>query len=235
MYYSFARESMLLDILRDGLEEDELTTDDIARRELALDKELIQLIQNACKNDRLARALDLTKLLHHTASFDMAIKVAGFYHLIGLQEKMEALKEDREDNDRLVSARDKRRERAMNFTAVPAPRMPAPEPSRPKPFQDFRPPPTIHRPGLERATPASDPSRTTGPSRLRANNAARAEINDFQSTAADFGGDYSYEPSPDGKRKRSEEPIPSLDVGSKKRAMESASTAQPRAYRVLVD
>ncbi|KAI0695530.1 WD40-repeat-containing domain protein, partial [Cytidiella melzeri] len=105
-----ARESMLLDILRDGLPDDELTTDDIARRELALDKEIIQLIQVACKNDKPGRAIDLTKLLHHNASFGVALKVAGFYHLIGLQEKMEMLKEDREDTDRLVVARDRRRE-----------------------------------------------------------------------------------------------------------------------------
>jgi len=149
----------LLDILRDGLG-DELTTDEISRRELALDKELIQLIQNACKNDRLARALDLTKLLHHTASFDMAIKVAGFYHLIGLQEKMEALKDDREESDRLSDAREKRKQRARDTAPVPAVRAVFAEPSRPKAFQDFRPPPVKHRPGLERATPVVESTRS---------------------------------------------------------------------------
>ncbi|TFK53583.1 WD40 repeat-like protein, partial [Heliocybe sulcata] len=103
-----ARESMLLNIKRDALGDD-LTSDEISRRELALDKELIQLIQHACKNDKLPRALELTGMLHHIPSFDMAIKVAGFYHLVGLREKMEALKEDRMSDDRLEGAREKRK------------------------------------------------------------------------------------------------------------------------------
>ena len=69
-----------------------MTSDEIATKELELDKVIIQLIQNAYKNDKFPRALDLVKMLHHTASYDMAAKVAGFYHLIGLQEKIETLK-----------------------------------------------------------------------------------------------------------------------------------------------
>ncbi|KAK7692601.1 hypothetical protein QCA50_004233 [Cerrena zonata] len=215
----FAREIMLLDILRDGLDEDDLTNTDISRRELALDKVLIQLIQSACKNERYTRALDLAKMLHHTASFDMAIKV--------LQEKMEALKDDREDGpDRLVEERQKRRERKGLFAPVPdsKPYSAFAESSKPKAFQDFRPPPAIPRPGLERASGTSsklassqitrdsqmddEPSYDFGP--------PEAEIDDFsQETVA----------SPDGKRKRAEEDVEN-DV--KRRAVgESISDLRP--------
>ena len=209
---------MLLDILRDSLG-DELTTDDISRRELALDKELIQLIQNACKHDRLARALDLAKLLHHTASFDMAAKVAGFYHLIGLQEKLEALKEDRLASDRLADKREQRRRRARDLAVVPAPRVAFAEPPRAKPFQDFRPPPVKHRPGLERATPVVEPSRHAGSSQLTEDSA-------FGSSFDQSVDDYSFA-SPEGKRKRQEDVQPAreyhspgVDNASKRRAYE---------------
>ena len=217
---------MLLDILRDGLTDDELTTNNISRRELALDKEIIQLIQLACKNERTARAIDLTKLLHHTTSFDMAIKVASFYHQIGLQEKMEMLKQDREDGDRLVDARDKRRERASDFAPVPALRTAAFEPPKPKAFQDFRPPPTIRRPGLERAP--GDNSRAAGPSRPSTFEVTKHERSEFQSSAADFEDDYSLEPSLDGKRKRSEEPPHTHTNNGKRRATEF--NAQPSMW-----
>ena len=105
-----ARETILLDHLRDALEDDVLTDDDISRTELDLDKELIQLIQLACKHDRLQRALDSAKLLHHTASIDMAIKVADFYHLNGLREKFVVLKSIRANMDRLRDERESRRD-----------------------------------------------------------------------------------------------------------------------------
>lgn len=214
---------MFLDILRDGLG-DELTTDDISQREVALDKEIIQLIQSACKSDQLSRAIDLAKLFHHTGSFDMAIKLAGFYHLVGLQEKFEALKDDREDVDRLEVARDKRRELASEFTAVPAPRVPVSEtrPSLPKLFQDFNPPPALPRPGLERATPApvyrppTRPPRGGLPSRV-------AESDDFQSSGAVSDWDIeasSYDTAQDGKRKRSEEPGVDVENSAKRRAFD---------------
>ena len=77
---------MHLQITRDALGDDD-PPDEVLARELALDKELVQLIQTACKNDKLPRALELTRMLHHTSSFDMAAKVAAFYRLVGLQEK----------------------------------------------------------------------------------------------------------------------------------------------------
>jgi chromosome transmission fidelity protein 4 len=162
-----ATETLHLDALRDALGPDDLTSDEIAAKELELDRTLIVLIQNACKNDKLPRALDLVKMLHHTASYDMAAKVAGFYHLVGLQEKIETLKVDREEggdeedeygvDPREVARRKREQWRREGSGAVPPPR-PVGESSRSagyngakKAFQDFGPPPAIHRPGLTRA------------------------------------------------------------------------------------
>ena len=66
----------------------------IKTREVALDKELLQLVQGACKADNLQRALDVTRLMHNPATVDAAAKVAAFYHLPGLQERMQEVKLD---------------------------------------------------------------------------------------------------------------------------------------------
>ncbi|TBU37864.1 hypothetical protein BD309DRAFT_973062 [Dichomitus squalens] len=227
----FARETLLLDILRDSLGDD-LTTPELAVRELALDKALIQLIQHACKTDRLARALDLARLLHLTPSFDAAVKIAGFYHLIGLQEKIEALKEERADADRLEGLRERRRQAQADFAPIPAMRLPAAASdaggSRPKPFQDFRPPPALHRPGLERAAAAS--------SQISDDNT----VLNGSSFADSTQDDYSWQ-SPGGrKRPADDEPVretrsPGADSGAKRRAIGEPASAvrngapQPRS------
>ncbi|KAI9461236.1 hypothetical protein BJY52DRAFT_217010 [Lactarius psammicola] len=149
----FARESMHLQIARDALGDEDLP-DEVLARELALDKELVQLIQTACKNDKLPRALELTRMLHHTSSFDMAAKVAAFYRLVGLQEKMQALKEDR-----VASGRPRPRDWARDYDPVLPPRLPPADVPRSgsRAFQDFGPPTAVHRPGLVRATPSLPP------------------------------------------------------------------------------
>jgi chromosome transmission fidelity protein 4 len=81
---SAIRGSISLSQLRDS-QADEHT---IKQREIFLDKELLQLVQGACKADNLQRALDLTRLMHNPGSVDAAAKIAGFYHLPGLQERM---------------------------------------------------------------------------------------------------------------------------------------------------
>lgn len=151
---------MWLQVKADALG-DELPDDDTHERERTLDKELIQLIQFACKNDKLPRALDLTRLLHFTASFDLAMKVADFYHFRGLREKMQTLKDDREEHDREEGQRDKRRRWADDHAPVPPPRLPPAHNESngraARPFADFGPPPAIYRPGLSRATPSLGP------------------------------------------------------------------------------
>jgi chromosome transmission fidelity protein 4 len=146
------RELLQIQMLMDCLD-DELTTDDIVSREKAMDKEFILLIQVACKSDNIPRAMELTKLLHHSVSFDAAMKIADFYHLIGFKEKVAIIKASREETeDRLILARNKRR---RWLKAEPPLRQLAAATiatSRFDPLGDSRPPPTIERPGMARVT-----------------------------------------------------------------------------------
>ncbi|TFK74051.1 hypothetical protein BDN72DRAFT_122595 [Pluteus cervinus] len=148
------REMLFIQQAMDALDE-ELTTDEIVSRERAMDKEFIQLIQTACKNDNIPRALELTKLLHFLPSFDSAAKIAEFYHLAGLREKVHRLKADREENDdRLVIARNKRRRWLK--PELPPRQLPTmgdyPNSMKVDLLNDTRPPPHIERPGMARVT-----------------------------------------------------------------------------------
>lgn len=157
------RETIYLNISRDALG-DEITNLDIAKRELEQDKKFIKLINAACKDDKAIRAIEFVKELNHIASFDGAIKIAGFYRLVGLKEKIEILKAERERVDRREQARGKRRDWASELEPVPAPSsglnpLSMSEPDRPHLLEDFRPPPAIHRPGLAPAIPVIETSR----------------------------------------------------------------------------
>ncbi|KAJ3038284.1 hypothetical protein HK097_003216 [Rhizophlyctis rosea] len=66
---------------------------EIGRRDLEMDKILVQLILAACKAERVERALDLCRCLQSLKSLDGAIKIAVHHHLPGLAERMSLVKE----------------------------------------------------------------------------------------------------------------------------------------------
>lgn len=155
------------------------------------DKRLITLIQGACKVDATARALSLVNQLHHLASFDTAIKVADFYHLVGLQEKIRSIQSARISQDRLEDARERRREWEEEQATPPRRKHAGSANHR---HHDLlagdAPPVAMHRPGLALANPVIETSRfsqNTAPTRT-------SQLSTFT--------DLNKLPSPEKQRKR---------------------------------
>jgi chromosome transmission fidelity protein 4 len=138
--------------------------------------------------------------------------MADFYHLVGLKEKLQILKQDREEDEeeRLIAARDKRV--SWSRTDKPLRQIQSQSNGAPtiaKPFQNFGPPPPVYRPGLAPATPLTQPSRLSsaapGPSSL----------------ARSVSPDPILAPStPEGKRKRVDESQDSISTHYKRVALE---------------
>ncbi|KTW28096.1 hypothetical protein T552_01957 [Pneumocystis carinii B80] len=90
------RESILLSLLEDNTE---LSTDnesnklEISKKEISIDKILLQLLQIACKEDHQAKALEFATLLRRSASLDAARKIAAHYMKTNLIERITALTE----------------------------------------------------------------------------------------------------------------------------------------------
>jgi chromosome transmission fidelity protein 4 len=160
---------------RDALPPSVTTSGEIHRQELERDKVLISLIQTACKADKLERALDYTSMLHHLASFDLAQKVADFYHLPGLKEKMAALRDVREDVDG-VNGEERDVRRGWGRISEPVPRVGVANldhsnginyrnghDRNKREFEDFRPPPVVPRRSLAAAPPFPPSARSELP------------------------------------------------------------------------
>jgi chromosome transmission fidelity protein 4 len=193
---------MFLDIARDALG-DELTTEDISKQETALDMELIKLLGKACSSNldrptRQARALDIARLIHNPGIFESAIKVAQFYKLRGLEDRIGRVKAMREDEDRLRTARDRRRDWAGDVAPVAAPVRPAhgTAASSVRAFDDFDPPAAVARPGLARVKVAG-PAASSSPWASSSEDALGAEL----------------APDGEGKRKRTpDDDPPAVDL-----------------------
>ncbi|GAA5924389.1 chromatin-binding protein CTF4 [Sporobolomyces koalae] len=97
------RESVFTSHRRDGAPPDDYTLkSSLAREELSIDKHLLQLIQTYCKAERLEAALDAVLLLSQPASLNAAMKVADFFNLPALSERIDIVRavksgEDPED------------------------------------------------------------------------------------------------------------------------------------------
>lgn len=68
------------------------------------DKAVLQIIQQACKNDKHQQVLDASRELHSGRTLDAAMQIGAFFHLSSLVDRMSALKEhvasrrDRDEN-----------------------------------------------------------------------------------------------------------------------------------------
>ncbi|KAK4685805.1 chromosome transmission fidelity protein 4, partial [Tremellales sp. Uapishka_1] len=105
---SLVRGEIHLSTLRESLDPEAEYT--IKEREVALDKEMLQLVQGACKADNLHRALDITRLMHNAGTLEAASKVAAFYHLPGLQERIQGVQQENEGKRRKAARSRKDRE-----------------------------------------------------------------------------------------------------------------------------
>ncbi|CAO3670494.1 unnamed protein product [Rhizopus microsporus] len=58
-----------------------------------MDKDILRLINIACKSERHSRALDLVNSLRLSESVDKVIRIASFHHLSSLANSMMRIKE----------------------------------------------------------------------------------------------------------------------------------------------
>ena len=93
----YQRETFFSSYRRDGAPSDDYALKmRLGRAELETDKHLIKLIQTFCKAERLEAALDAALLLSQAASLVAAGKLAGYYKMPGLEERVQAVKEHKE-------------------------------------------------------------------------------------------------------------------------------------------
>ncbi len=93
----YQRESFFSSYRRDGAPADDyVQKTQLGRAELETDKHLIKLIQTFCKAERLEAALDAALLLSQAASLVAAGKLAGYYKMPGLEERVRAVKEHKD-------------------------------------------------------------------------------------------------------------------------------------------
>ncbi|KAH7108144.1 hypothetical protein BKA62DRAFT_681220 [Auriculariales sp. MPI-PUGE-AT-0066] len=117
----FLRGQIHVNFLSDSLGEDYADAE-VMQKELALDKELLMLINLAASSQQLQRALDLACLLHNPKSIEAAGKIAQRHSLRGLQDRLTDLHADRSQEDRYQIELEDRRSWSRRTEPIPAPR-----------------------------------------------------------------------------------------------------------------
>lgn len=210
------REGILLGWMRDTLGR-ELASEEIAEKEVAMDKDIIKLLQLAIKDRHLQRANDLVHLLNQINSLDTAAKLAEYYHLVGLVDKIKTWKAWREENEDPVDEMNERRAWARGVGPIPPSgdvlghllgnRMGGAP-------QDFRPPPILPKRSLANAIPsyshnvfAKKPDQSNPFARLEKTRTNSGDLDSSQYNAndQDTGRAASSSPPVENKRKRIDE------------------------------
>lgn len=193
----------------------------IKQQEVALDRELLKLIQGACKADNLQRALDLARLMHTASAVEQAAKLANFYHLPGLEERIHGVKSD-VDFKKMKEKRQRRIE-SSSTTSYASPSISGlnGNAKSSKPFSDFAPKQTIRRSfgGVQRDSTPAGTNRSE--SYVPETPQHEASGFDLPSTGATPDGDADVDMpisngSPEGKRKRADEPVEQFAVPKRK-------------------
>ncbi|GAA5861876.1 hypothetical protein JCM1840_006861 [Sporobolomyces johnsonii] len=116
------RETVFVSHRRDGAPPDDYVLKSaLAREELTIDKCLLQLIQTYCKAERLEAALDAVLLLSQPASLQAAAKIAGFFGLPALSERIELVRAAKtgEDPDDAASKRQSKYSHLIDERTIP--------------------------------------------------------------------------------------------------------------------
>ncbi|KAK4704612.1 chromosome transmission fidelity protein 4, partial [Phenoliferia sp. Uapishka_3] len=93
----YARETMFIANRRDGCSTDDFTLKTtLSRQELETDKYLLKIMQTACKAENLQAAFDATLLLSQSQSLVAASKIAAFFRLPALEERIRLAAEEKD-------------------------------------------------------------------------------------------------------------------------------------------
>lgn len=94
--FSYLRDTLVSGHIKDGMHPDDTAGQArINKASVEVDKQLLILTQTACKAEKLEQALEAARLMSLPGTLDAAIKLAAFFHLPGLQERIGLIKEAR--------------------------------------------------------------------------------------------------------------------------------------------